>query len=386
VAGIAGYLLITNPGWNVDSVFTGFGDGRRLFLVRAHQSVAFLALVVALSFVLPSVWGPVLATIGSAASSLVHRIGAVRAWMRLRASPGEVRAGFRELPEMIRFGLKLTPGSLASGIGGQSTTWVLGAIASVATVGAYSRAGTIPRRFAEVNWRMREMLFPALVRRRAADDREAFVRALVDSLRYQSVGLLLPAAVIGGASVSVMGLFGPEFEFAAPALSIMMLFPVMTGTNGLRAAAVIAIDRPLNATFAQVAGLVVKLAVIVPLTMAWGITGAAIAGLTGPLTVNIWLAVVVRRHLGLGPTQLWPPRHTAGVVLAYAAGFGTAAALQNALVQPFGLAFALLAGAVAYVVTYVGTGAPTERDRARVRALLARLRARAEPRVARPAA
>jgi O-antigen/teichoic acid export membrane protein len=380
VVGIAAYLLLTNPAWNLDSVFVAFGDGRRLFWVRANQSAAFLMFVVALSFVLPTVWGPILATIGSWVVSLIHRLGAVRAWMRFRAPLADVRAGFTELPEIIRFGLKLTPGSIASGIGGQSTIWVLGSVTTVATVGAYSRASTISRRFAEVNWRMREMLFPSLVRRRADADREAFDRALIDSIRYSMVALMLPAATLGGASVSVMALFGSSFEFAAPALAISMVGPALLGTNGMRVAATIAIEKPVSVTLARLGGLLAKLVAIVPLTLAWGITGAAAATLIGPFSTSVWLNVVLRRHLGLRPTQLFPLRQLASVAAAYAAGFLAATVLQDVLVQPLGLAVALLGGGLAYAATYVAVGGPTERDRSRFQILLRRLRMRARRR------
>jgi O-antigen/teichoic acid export membrane protein len=385
IVNVAGYLVITNPTWNLDSIFVAFGDGRRLFWIRLQQSVVFLVLVVALSFALPTVWGPLLATIGSLVTALVHRLAAIGTWMPLRATRDEVRAGFRELPEIIKFGLKLAPGSIAAGFTTQSTIWVLGALTTVSTVGAYSRVSSLSSRFAEINGRLREMLFPALVRRRAAGDEEAFTRALVDSLRYVMVGLMLPAAVVGGASVSVMGLFGPEFEFAAAALAITMLNPALLGTNGMRVAATTAIDKPLSVTYARIAGLVVKLAAIVPLTVAWGLTGAAIASLVRPITVNVLLNLVVRKHLGLTPTQLFPHRQTVTVAAAYAAGFGAALLLQHLLLQPLGLALALLGGTAAYCGTYVALGGPTETDWRRFHAIVARLRRRLRPSAAEPA-
>lgn len=374
LAGIVGYVLLTNPGWNLDAVFVAFGDGRRLFLIRGHQSLVLLVLLVGFSFVLPSVWGPVLATIGSWIPTLVHRILAVRVWMGARTSRADIRAGFRELPEMIRFGLKLTPGALAVGVGGQASIWVLGAVSTVSAVGAYTRASMVSGRFGEVNQRIREILFPALVRRRADGDREAFDRALIDSIRYSMVGLMLPAAVLGGASVAVMGVFGPAFTFAAPALAITMVRPALMGTNGMRVAAIMAIDKPLSVTYARMGSVVAKLVAIVPFTLAWGITGTAVASLLMPIAANMWMNLIIRKHLGLKPTQLFPPRQTLSIVVAYGAGFGAAALLQDVLPQPLGLLVALVGGTAAYVATYVGIGGPTERDRARFRAIATRLR------------
>lgn len=373
VVNIGGYLLLANPGWNLDSVFLAYGDGRRLFWIRLNQSLAFLVVVVALSFVLPTVWGPVVATLFSWVTSLVHRVLVVGEWMTLRASGHDVRAGFRQLPEIIKFGLKLAPGSIAAGLSGQTTTWVLGAMTNIATVGAYNRASMISTRFGEINSRIREMLFPALVRRRDANDRKAFDRALIDSIRLSMAGLLLPAAIVGGASVSVMGLYGSDFEFAAPALAITMITPALLGGNGMRVAAVTAIDRPLSVSYARIAAIAVKLAVIVPLVLAWGITGAAIAPVLRSLVVNAWLNLVIRKHLGIAARRLYPPRQLGTMALAYAAGFGAATLLQDVLPQPLGLALALTGGAVAYVSTYVLTGGPTERDRERYRRVIAQV-------------
>ena len=57
--------------------------------------------------------------------------------IRARLSFGEYRAGLRVLPELLRFGLKATPGQLAQGISQQGGVWAIGTVAPVATVGAY---------------------------------------------------------------------------------------------------------------------------------------------------------------------------------------------------------------------------------------------------------
>ena len=108
---LAGYTLITNTCVNFDSIFVAFRDARGLFWLRLHQVVLYLVLVVGLRAVSGSVWSLVAATTASWALPCIHRLVWARRWMTVRISRTEVRAGFGALPEMLRFGLKLTPGS-----------------------------------------------------------------------------------------------------------------------------------------------------------------------------------------------------------------------------------------------------------------------------------
>ena len=73
---------------------------------------------------------------------------------------------------------------------------------SVVSLGAYNRAWTLSRRFVKLNWRLAEMLLSTLVEHHAGGDRDGFDRALVDTLRYVAIAMLLPAAAAGGSRSS----------------------------------------------------------------------------------------------------------------------------------------------------------------------------------------
>ncbi len=145
--------------------------------------------------------------------------------MRFVVPAPELRAGLRTLPDILRFGLRVTPGSLADGASAEAGTWILGLFSSVAAVGAWNIAWTLGKRTLDLNIRLAEMLFPTLVQRWAAEDRHGFQRALTDSTRYVVTVMLLPAAVAGGAADGVMGLFGPGFSQASGALVLLLLVP-----------------------------------------------------------------------------------------------------------------------------------------------------------------
>ena len=107
---MAGYVLFTNPAWNWDTVLNAFRAARQLLWVRLHQIVVFLAVAVALGLAWGTIWGLVVATVISSFTSLIHRIISAREFIRLRASRAELRDGFKALPDLIRFGLKIAPG------------------------------------------------------------------------------------------------------------------------------------------------------------------------------------------------------------------------------------------------------------------------------------
>ena len=87
------------------------------------------------------------------------------------------------------------------------------------------------------------MLFPTLVERNYQSDHEGFDRALVDSLRYTAVGLLLPAAAGAGAAYGIMDLFGPGFAAASVALAILLLMPALATMTAIQRHALFAVDR-----------------------------------------------------------------------------------------------------------------------------------------------
>jgi O-antigen/teichoic acid export membrane protein len=368
VVSLAGYLLFTNPCWNIDGVLVAFRAGRDLFWIRSQQMAAYLGLAIAGSFVLPTVWGLVLAMIGSWVTSLVHRLWVAPKWMRWSVPIAEVRSGFRALPEILRFGLKVTPGSLATGICEQIGTWVLGAVGSIAAVGAWNRAWALSQRFIELNYRIAEMVFPTLVERHVGKDQLGFDRALMDSLRYVAVAMLLPAAAGGGAAAGIMGLFGPGFSRASTALAVVLLMPAIATVSTIQMDALLAVGRPVATTVLAGARLAATVPLTIGLTLAMGLTGAAL-GITLGAVVQLAVQLgVLRAHLSQPMRHLWPSRQVVAMIVAYAGGFATAHLLDSALPGVTGLLAGLTGGAIAYVVCMLVVGGMLPRDRERASA------------------
>jgi O-antigen/teichoic acid export membrane protein len=373
VVSLAGYLLFTNPCWNIDGVLCAFRAGRDLFWIRSHQMAAYLAMAAAASFFLPTVWGPILATVGSWITSLVHRLLVAPRWMRWSVPTAEIRSGFRALPEILRFGLKVTPGSLATGISDQVGTWVLGAVGSLAAVGAWNRAWALSQRFVELNYRIAEMVFPTLVERHVGKDRLGFDRALMDSLRYVAAAMLLPAAAGGGAATGIMELFGPGFGRASTALALVLVIPAIATISTIQLDALLAVGRPLATTALSCARLAATVPLTVVLTLSMGVTGAAL-GVT--LGVGLQLAIqlgVLRAHLSQPLRTLWPARQLVALIIAYACGFALARFVDSAIPGVAGLLASLAGGALAYALCLFGVGGLLPRDRERASAAIRRV-------------
>ncbi len=376
---IAGYAIVANTCWNIDSILSAFVAGRQIFWVRLHEALSFIAIAVALGVVWPSVWGLVIATIGSSLTSLVHRAFAARAFVRAHLSLSEFRAGLRVLPDLLRFGLRATPGQVAQGASQQGGIWAMGLVASVSLVGAYSRALTVPQRLQQVGNRITEVLYPTLVHRHTSGDGHGFDRALIDSIRYEVIGMLLIAATLGGAAHSVMEVFGPGFSRAAPALALLVLFPALASITATQTQALWATNRPGRTSLIAIARLLITTVLLVVLTPRIGIVGPAISLLAGYIVVVALNGIVLRPSLSRPLRATWPVRERLALAAAYAAGFAATHWVEHATGRAefiLGIVLSLSAGTLAYVAVFLACGGVNTRDRVRLNEVRARLRAR----------
>jgi O-antigen/teichoic acid export membrane protein len=369
VVTLAGNLLFTNVAWNLDTVFGAFRAGRQLFWVRLHQSASYLVFATLASFVLPTVWGLVAAVMASWSTSLVHRLLRIGRWMRLVVPLDEIRTGFRSLPEILRFGFKLTPGFLAHGTTAESGTWILGVISTVPAVGAWNRAWLFAQRLQDVNGRIFDMVLPTLVERRLADDDEGFASALADSMRYLATAMLLPAAVGGGAAAGVMGLFGQGFDRAENALPLILVVPALVTVATIQAQALLALDRPSATSLFELGRMVVTLTAGTLLAARVGITGMAVGMVAGCLLQLALQARALGDDLVRRVTRLWTPRSMLALGAAYAAAFACARLLDSSLPGATGVLAASAGGTACFVVMLATVGGVLPRDRERLATL-----------------
>jgi O-antigen/teichoic acid export membrane protein len=373
---LAGYAVVTNTAWNLDSIFSAFVAGRQLFWVRLHETLSFLAIAMIIGLRWHSIWGLVIGTIGGSFTALLHRVVIVRQFVRPRLNMSEYRRGLDALPGLLRFGLKITPGSIAQGISQQAGVWAVSAVLPLAAVGAYSRAQTIPERLQLVNTRITEVLYPTLVGRRSRGDGAGFDRALIDSIRYALLGMLLLAAIFGGAAHSLLKLFGPGFDRATIALVLLVIYPAVASITLTQNQALFAVNKPTLTSVVTILRLLVTVGLTIALTPTIGITGPALALLMGYAVDIAWKTAKLLPFLSSPLRTLWPLRERLALCMAYAGGFGTALAVERMAPSTPGLLLALLAGMLAYAALFVAVGGINPRDRARILELLDKARAR----------
>jgi O-antigen/teichoic acid export membrane protein len=369
LAGVGGYLLLANTTWNLDVVFSSFRAGQELFWIRLTQNVAFLVAAVALYEVDESVWCLVAALQISFAVGLVHRLVLLPRYMRLTVSREEVRVATRELPDMLRFGAKILPVGMADGASDTIGVYLLAGAASTSDIGGYDRANRFVQRFADLNYRIDEMLLPTLVERRDSADETGYDRALVDTMRYAAAGALLLAAAGGGAAASVMSLFGPDFEAFGATLAILLLAPPFGLVASVQRTSAFADDWPGTASVIAIGRLVLTVAATIPLVRWQGAEGVALGLLGGLVFDALVFTVMVSRRLHRPLSAYWCPRQALAMVAAYGAGFGAARVVDDGLDGAAGLLAGMGAGALAYVVVLAAAGGLVRRDRERLAAV-----------------
>ncbi|HET9153553.1 MAG TPA: lipopolysaccharide biosynthesis protein [Solirubrobacterales bacterium] len=370
------YVVLTNTGWNIDSILSAFVAGREIFWVRMCEVSSFIFIAAAIGLSWRSVWGLVIATAGGALCSLVLRVVVVRRFVRAGLGWSDYREGLRFLPRLLPFGLRATPGQMAQGISQQAGIWAMGMVASTALVGAYSRAMSIPQRLQQASLRVTEVLYPTLVSRHTGGDGHGFDRALVDSIRYEVIGMVLLAATLGGAAHSVLDVFGPGFDRAAPALALLMLYPALASIAVAQIQGLWAVDRPGMTSVISVSRMIVTIALLVVLTPAMGVVGPAIALLGGYVWGTIFAGFVLRPYLTQRLRSTWPVRERLALTIAYAAGFAAAHGVEQLLPTLAGALAALAAGAAVYAPVFVLCGGLNARDRDRLGQLAAWVRKR----------
>ncbi len=151
---MAGYLLITNTCFNIDTVLSGFRAGRQLFWLRQQQAVAFLGIARRSRDHKRDRVGAGLGDDRRLGHLFCYRL-VVAVTISLHESLAtELRAGFRTLPDILRFGIARRARRVRRRCFDRSGNLDLGMISTVSVVGAFNRAYTLGLRFMELNNRI----------------------------------------------------------------------------------------------------------------------------------------------------------------------------------------------------------------------------------------
>lgn len=369
---LAGNVVFTNPSWNLDSLFGAFQAGGQLFTIRVTMSCTYLVTAVAIAYLWPrSVWSLIVASLIPFATGLTHRLLLMGAYVTRHVSRLDLAEGRARLRPMIRWSAKLIPGGLADGLGLQSAIWVLGFQVPVPAVGAYSRMWQLSYRLFDLNFRIVEMVFPALVRRVHAGDLEGFERAQRSSQRLSTVILLLPAAVGAGASTAIASVFGGGFTSAAGALAFLLFVPCLASICSLQGNALMALNKLWPTTWLVLLRFVAILALLVPLSAAFGLPGAGAAVALG-YALDVVATSITARSL----IDAFPPFSSFGwlrLTAASVAGYASARLIQSILgAHPLTVLVAVPVGAVCYTAVVLASRWFTDDERREVQRIAER--------------
>ena len=187
-ANIAGYAVVTNTGWNIDSIFSAFVAGRQIFWVRLHEVLSFIVIAMAVGFAWRSVWGLVIAMIGASATSLVHRMIAVRPFVRARLRLGGISHWIATSAGPAALRPEGDPGSDCAGRqpGGRHMGPRDGGARGHGGCQAALRRS--PERLQQASMRITESSTRRWSDGTPKATADGFDRALIDSIRYEMIG------------------------------------------------------------------------------------------------------------------------------------------------------------------------------------------------------
>jgi O-antigen/teichoic acid export membrane protein len=280
----------------------------------------------------------------------------------------------RELPEMLLFSIRIVGGRIASGINSQLDTWILGSVAKVVVVGAYSRASGIAVRLNDAGYRVNEILFPALVERFETNDERGFEKLLMDTLRLTALPIALVVGATGGAAEGILDIFGPGFERGAGALAILLLATGLTVMAMVFGSALLAVGKPGWSTILAVVRLATSVAIMYPLARLYGANGVAVAVLLGNVLISVGGTLMLRRVILTTAATRSLFKTIAVSMVVYGVAVGVARTIDAAVTGFLGTLLALVVGAVVAAPFLLLPGGITPEERASALGRVRRLR------------
>ena len=365
IAVLVGYVVLENVSWNLDSVFSAFRAGKELLVVRLTQVVSFLVLAVGFRSVSETVWSLAIATLISFALAFVVRLALVRRFLTW-VPRGEIRAGFGELPRLLKFSLQLVPGAIANGLSSQAATWILGSITNVRTVGAYSRAANVAMRIQEAGFRASEMVFPAMVEHAHAGNDDGIRDDLRLSIRTWGLPLFLLVAVGAGVAEGALQVFGEGFDRAANAFALLLLAYTLSVVSLLCGDVFLAQGRPTLATMLVVVRSAVMIGLMVPGAAWYGATGAA-GALAAGFGVDVLVRLLIVRRTVFGGHLESIARTGIAILVGGGTAFALSRALDASLDKPWGTILGGLVGTAVYGALVLALGGVSAEERAAAR-------------------
>lgn len=291
---VGSYVLLDNTSFNLEAPLVAYRDGRSLWITRMGITATMIAGALACAALDErSLWALVAITVAASVTGLAIRLRAVSRLTGLRTSRGRIRHVRPRLRPIVWFGIRQAPLNYSESAIEYTDTAVLGATVPLATIGAYNRAYSLYQRASQIPTALGRLYFPTLTGLFHRGERDAMVSVYRLSTRYLML-LLLPAATwVAACAPAILDVFGPGFDEASTALSILIFAVVVRGYDKTAAGLLAACDRPGIVSIVSVGTALLNVALCLALIPPLELTGAALANSGSWLlgaAISLWLA------------------------------------------------------------------------------------------------
>lgn len=317
-------------------------DFRRLTYLELLQNAANTAAVVAMAFYLRSVWALVL---GHVTASV---LGVVISYMLIPGRP-RFRLDFNIAKELFSYGKFITGLTIVVFFTIEMGTFVIGKVSGMEALGYYVIAFTLANlptsHFSKI---VSRIVFP--VYSKLQGDMALLRETYFKVLRVVSMVAIPASAGLAVLSTEIIEVvYGKNWLPAADALKVLALFGCIRAISSLNGYVYNAIGKPGISFYINAIRFAVSAVMIYPMTLWYGITGAALT-LTSAIALEFLIgSAYLSRTIGL-PIR----RAGAGLLRATLLSLGMSAALFHIKdymdVNVYSLAALIAAGAGMYIL------------------------------------
>lgn len=255
----------------------GFALGDRLTLLSA--TFAYLAAT---------------ATICAAAVVVVRRGGG-----------GAFSCNSRLARDLLSYGLRSHPSNMAGTLNERLDQLLISVILAPVSLGLYVVAVTLSSATMLVGSSVSLIALPA-VARLEGDERIRAVRRLVGLTIAGATAVTVPILALAPDLIGL--LFGDAFRSAAAVSRLLLLGAILLASSRVLGSVLMALDRPLDASAAEGAALVVTVVGLALFLPTFGLVGAGVASVLAYGAGAGWMVRRVSRTLAISPAQLLLPR------------------------------------------------------------------------------
>jgi len=272
-------------------------DFKRLALLRQAASLLDFVVVVALAWWLRSAWALVIGSVASYAAKCGLSFALQRRWPRPRFRPEVAR-------ELSNYGKFVTGASAVTFLSTQLDNAIVGKLLGMQALGFYVLAyslANVPYNY--VTHVVSKVMFPSYSAIQGEPER---LRAVFLKVLEATAALTIPAAVL----LAVLGphivrvVYGEKWMPMAGALQILCLQGLLRSLAAAAAPLFLATGRPQYDFYLNLLRLAVMLITIVPLTLSWGIEGAAVSVCLAMVAACVPAVIFTWRTLAPSPSSL----------------------------------------------------------------------------------